>query len=130
MEGHHRPLSSRQKLSGPDRLETDVQITVNGTLYITHEDMTLLKFLREKLGLTGTKEGCSEGICGTCSVIADGKLIKSCRRMLSKLDGSSVITIEGLSDREKRVFFLKKRGCFPCPPRRRSCRRTYFSESP
>ena len=104
MEGHHRPLSSRQKLSGPDRLETDVQITVNGTLYITHEDMTLLKFLREKLGLTGTKEGCSEGICGTCSVIADGKLIKSCRRMLSKLDGSSVITIEGLSDREKAVY--------------------------
>ena len=93
-----------------------MQITVNGTLYTTDREMTLLAFLREELGLTGTKEGCSEGICGTCSVIADGRLVKSCRKMLSKLDGASVTTIEGLSEREKAVYgyAFAKAGAVQC----------------
>ena len=79
-------------------------IIVNGTRYSTDKDMTLLSFLREELSLTGTKDGCSEGACGACSVIIDGKLAKACTRKLSKIDGSSVITIEGLSEREKAVY--------------------------
>ena len=79
-------------------------IIVNGTQYSIERDMTLLSFLREELSLTGTKDGCSEGACGACSVIIDGKLVKACTRKLSRLDGCSVTTIEGLSAREKEVY--------------------------
>ncbi len=93
-----------------------MRITINGRPYETDEDMPLLSFLREKLGLNGTKEGCSEGICGTCSVIINGKLAKSCRRMLSKLDGAEIITIEGLSEREEEVYgyAFAKAGAVQC----------------
>ncbi|MFH1956947.1 MAG: (2Fe-2S)-binding protein [bacterium] len=56
----------------------------------------LLDVLREDLGLTGTKEGCGKGECGTCSVIVDGKLVASCLYPAGHLDGKKVITIEGL----------------------------------
>ncbi len=79
-------------------------ITVNNREYTPGKDTTLLDFLRNTLGLTGTKDGCSEGACGACSVIIDGKLRKACTQKLSKLDGASVITIEGLSEREKAVY--------------------------
>ncbi|HKM07789.1 MAG TPA: selenium-dependent xanthine dehydrogenase, partial [Sphaerochaeta sp.] len=68
------------------------------------EDKKLLRFLRENLNLTGTKDGCSEGACGTCTVLIDGKKFKACIPTLSKLQGKSIITIEGLSDREKEVY--------------------------
>ncbi|MFA6696441.1 MAG: 2Fe-2S iron-sulfur cluster-binding protein, partial [Sphaerochaeta sp.] len=57
------------------------QITYNG------EDKKLLRFLREDLNLTGTKDGCSEGICGTCTVLVDGKKMKACTIPLSRLEG-------------------------------------------
>ena len=53
-------------------------IIVNGTQYSIERDMTLLSFLREELSLTGTKDGCSEGACGACSVIIDVKIVKAC----------------------------------------------------
>ena len=55
----------------------------------------LIDFLRADLKLTGTKEGCSAGACGTCTVIIDGKKAKACVAKLSQLDGKSVVTIEG-----------------------------------
>ena len=57
-----------------------VNITVNGIEYQENvsPDLTLLKFLREDLGLTGTKEGCGNGQCGACTVIMDGKAVNSC----------------------------------------------------
>ena len=81
-----------------------MRIMVNGHECTPAEDMTLLEYLRGPLGLTGTKNGCSEGACGACSVIIDGKLRKACTQKLSKLDGASITTIEGLSERERDVY--------------------------
>ncbi|MGA2665450.1 MAG: (2Fe-2S)-binding protein [Nitrososphaerales archaeon] len=58
---------------------------------------TLADTLREKLGLTGTKEGCREGDCGACTVIADGKPILSCMTLACECDGKNITTIEGLA---------------------------------
>ncbi len=79
-------------------------ITINNRTYSPERDTTLLDYLRNTLHLTGTKDGCSEGACGACSVIINGKLRKACTQKLYKLDGASVITIEGLSEREKRIY--------------------------
>src|SRR5215210_2276905 len=57
----------------------------------------LLDVLREELRLTGTKEGCGEGECGACSVIVDGEVINSCLVPICQLEGSRVITVEGLA---------------------------------
>lgn len=75
-----------------------VSITINGIEYQENvsPDLTLLKFLREHLGLTGTKEGCGNGHCGACTVIMDGKAVNSCLVLAVQANGSHVRTIEGL----------------------------------
>ncbi len=77
---------------------------VNGKRIQTEINKKLLPFLRENLGLTGAKDGCSEGACGTCTVIIDGKALRSCLLPTEKLEGKSIITIEGLSTREQEVY--------------------------
>ncbi|WP_422480080.1 selenium-dependent xanthine dehydrogenase [Pleomorphochaeta sp. DL1XJH-081] len=77
---------------------------VNGNRIQTEINKKLLPFIRENLGLKGTKDGCSEGACGTCTVIIDGKAMKSCLPTTEKMDGRSVTTIEGLSEREQAVY--------------------------
>lgn len=71
---------------------------VNGRAVVTGADPTrrLLDFLREELGLTGTKEGCGEGECGACSVLLDGRLVNSCLVLLGQCEGATVTTIEGI----------------------------------
>jgi aerobic carbon-monoxide dehydrogenase small subunit len=59
----------------------------------------LLDVLREDLALTGTKEGCGEGECGACSVLLDGEVVDSCLVPVCQVDGSSVLTVEGLGTR-------------------------------
>ena len=76
-----------------------VSINVNGIDYIRNIDpsLRLIDFIRDELKLKGTKEGCSEGECGACTVILDGKAINSCLMLASSADGKKIITIEGLS---------------------------------
>ena len=81
-----------------------MRFTINNINYTTDSDTTLLNYIRNTLGLTGTKDGCSEGACGACSVIINGKLRKACKEKLSKLDGAEIVTIEGLSEREKAIY--------------------------
>lgn len=78
--------------------------SVNGKTYTVTENVSLMRFLRDELRLTSVKDGCSEGACGTCTVIIDGKAVKACAQKISNLDGKSVITAEGLSEREKQVY--------------------------
>lgn len=79
-------------------------LTVNGVLHQVDDDKKLMRFLRDDLKLISVKDGCSEGACGTCTVIIDGKATRACVSTLSRLDGKSIITVEGLSDREKEVY--------------------------
>jgi carbon-monoxide dehydrogenase small subunit len=76
-----------------------ISVTVNGEPYEVFIDSrtTLLQLLREQLGLTGTKEGCSEGECGACSVSLNGRLVDSCLIFAVEADGGQVQTIEGLA---------------------------------
>lgn len=61
-------------------------------------DMRLIDFLRDELNLTGTKEGCSEGECGACTVILDGVAVTSCTVLAGQIDGCEVTTVEGLME--------------------------------
>ena len=77
---------------------------VNGEYVTSEANRGLLSFLREELGLTGAKDGCSEGACGTCMVLVEGKAQRACLLDTDKLAGKKVTTIEGLSAREKAVY--------------------------
>jgi aldehyde oxidoreductase len=79
--------------------EIELSLTVNEKPMVVSvpPEMTLLDFLRTRLGLTGAKNGCSEGTCGACTVLVDGKPVRSCRKKMETLGGTSVTTIEGLS---------------------------------
>ncbi len=80
-----------------------VNITINGLLkeYVVSSDRVLLDLLREDLHLTGAKQSCDrKGQCGACTVIVDGKAVRSCLKKVTDLDGASVITVEGLGTPE------------------------------
>lgn len=76
-----------------------IDVVVNGEALTVDIDARrlLADFIRDDLNLTGTKRGCETGICGACSVIVDGKVIKSCLSLAVQVNGKSVTTIEGLS---------------------------------
>lgn len=78
--------------------------TVNGNVYETAQDKPLLRFLRDDLGLRSVKDGCSEGACGACTIIVDGKAVRSCVLSTKRAAGKSIVTTEGLSEREKEAF--------------------------
>jgi aerobic carbon-monoxide dehydrogenase small subunit len=79
-------------------MKQTIRVTINGRLY--EEDVEprvlLAHFLRENIGLTGTHIGCVIGECGACSVLLDGKVVKSCLHFAVQADGREVTTIEGL----------------------------------
>jgi len=74
-----------------------IKVKVNGKEYSKDvaENKTLLNFLRQDLGLTGTKEGCGAGECGACTVILNGRPVNSCLVLAVEVDGSAIETIEG-----------------------------------
>ena len=77
----------------------DVSLEVNGELHEVAVDprRLLLDLLRDDLGLTGTKRGCEEGVCGGCTVLLDGRNVKSCLLLAGQVSGKSVTTVEGLA---------------------------------
>lgn len=77
---------------------------VNGSKVEVKEDKKLITFLREDFNLTSVKNGCSEGACGTCMVLVDGVAKKACVLKTSRLVDTNIITVEGLSEREKDVY--------------------------
>ena len=80
-----------------------IQTTINGDSveYLCDVQQTLLDVLRDEVGLTGSKEGCSSGDCGACSVMLDGRLVCSCLVLGVEAAGKSVETIEGMADGEE-----------------------------
>jgi aerobic carbon-monoxide dehydrogenase small subunit len=86
-------------LSPEHTAKSVVLLTVNGEArkVSVHPMARLLDVLRHELGLTGTKEGCGEGECGSCSVLMDGMLVNSCLIPAAQASGASIITIEGMS---------------------------------
>ena len=64
---------------------------------IANGSATLLEVLRDELGLTGAKRGCNQGVCGTCTVLIDGRAARSCLALAGLLEGAAVTTVEGLS---------------------------------
>jgi carbon-monoxide dehydrogenase small subunit len=113
-------------------------LTVNGEHIETEikPNTTLQKFLYDNLGITGTKEGCGEGLCGCCTVRVDGKAVKSCIILALQVNGKSVQTIEGLAEGEKldpvQEAFLDHGAfqCGYCTPGMIMASRAYLDENP
>ncbi|MCK8817584.1 (2Fe-2S)-binding protein [Natroniella sulfidigena] len=79
-------------------MEVAIQFTLNNEDYSLEipVNLTLLDLIRNELGLTGTKRGCDEGDCGSCTILVDGKPVSSCLMLAVDIDGKKVLTIEGL----------------------------------
>lgn len=85
-------------------MEDNYCFSVNGVMHSTSEDKPLLRYLRDDLHLHSVKDGCSEGACGTCTIVVDGKAVKSCVLTTKRAAGKTILTTEGLSDGEKEAF--------------------------
>ena len=81
-----------------------VNFKLNGRDAEIEEGRTLINYLREECDLTSVKNGCGEGACGACMVLVDGKATKACILKSDKIEGKEIQTVEGLSDRDKKVF--------------------------
>ncbi len=100
-------------------MKTAIRFRLNGrpVALDTEQDRILLWVLRSELGLTGTKHGCGVGICGSCTVVVDGRATRSCQTTLQDVQGKEVTTIEGLA-RDGRLHPLQEafveHGAFQC----------------
>ncbi len=105
-------------------MKKTITLTVNGDKLCCDvaTDKTLLRFLREDLGLTGAKEGCGVGECGACTVVVDGYAVNSCMMLAVEADGCQVLTIEGeaqdgkLSDLQEAFIQYNGFQCGFCTP--------------
>ncbi|MCH7698602.1 MAG: (2Fe-2S)-binding protein [Chloroflexi bacterium] len=104
--------------------QRDIRLTVNGVSYEGSAEprMTLVDFLRHELGLVGTHVGCEHGVCGACTILMDGKAVRSCIMLAAQADGADLMTVEGLAkDAELHPIqqaFMEERGlqCGFCTP--------------
>jgi len=101
-----------------------VRLSVNGRAYEREVEprTTLVDFLRHELGLTGTHVGCEHGVCGACTIIKDGKAVRSCLMLAVQADGAELQTVEGLHGESGlhpiQEAFIEKHGlqCGFCTP--------------
>ena len=101
-----------------------ITLKVNGETEVVDvpANMTMLVMLREKLGLTGVKNGCTAGECGACTVLMNGEPVNSCMVLAAECDGAEVITVEGLSQNGQLIklqeMLIEKGGvqCGFCTP--------------
>ena len=82
----------------------EYRLLINGEEHVTSENKSILRYLRDDLHLTSVKDGCSEGACGTCTVIVDDRAVKSCVLTTKLAVGHAITTIEGLSEDEREAF--------------------------
>jgi len=87
------------RVASPLPTTLSVALSINGDPVNAEVDtrLTLLDFLRERAGLTGTKKGCNRGECGTCTLLVDGRRLNACMILMASLEGRRVTTIEGLA---------------------------------
>jgi carbon-monoxide dehydrogenase small subunit len=78
-------------------MRKEISVTINNELFVRKVEVstTLLRFIREDVGLTGTKEGCGAGECGACTILMDGKSVNSCMILAVEADSSTIETVEG-----------------------------------
>lgn len=115
-----------------------VSLTINTDQYdlLIEPRKTLLAVLRDTIGLTGTKEGCSTGDCGACTVIVDGKSVTSCLMLAVSANGKEITTIEGLSNNGSlhplQQAFIDKGGyqCGFCTPGFIMASKAFLDENP
>lgn len=101
-----------------------ITLNVNGSAEMVDVpgQMTLLQMLREKLALTGTKNGCASGECGACTVLLNGSAVNSCMVLAAECDGADVVTVEGLAKNgeldplQKKIIELGGVQCGFCTP--------------
>ncbi|EPE93781.1 (2Fe-2S)-binding protein [Rhizobium grahamii] len=81
-------------------MHSNINLVINGRSHSLDvpANTLLLDLLRWEVGLTGTKEGCGEGVCGSCTVNVNGELVRSCLTLAVQVDGKSITTIEGMAD--------------------------------
>lgn len=89
-----------------------VSVTVNGEAYerLVEARLLLSDFLRQDLGLTGTHVGCEHGVCGACTILMDGRSVRSCLTFAVQTDGAEIETIEGLAHKDGSLSSLQE--CF------------------
>jgi selenium-dependent xanthine dehydrogenase len=80
------------------------RFTLNGKIVEVNEDKKLLEYLRDDAGITSVKDGCSEGTCGACTILVDGRKMRSCKLTTAKVKGKEVLTVECLSERERDIY--------------------------
>jgi aerobic-type carbon monoxide dehydrogenase small subunit (CoxS/CutS family) len=95
-------------MAEPDRAE--VSLTVNGRTYRGRAEprTTLADFLRDELGLTGTHLGCEHGVCGACTVLMDGRSVRSCLLFAVQAEGHELTTVEGLASEDGTLHPLQE----------------------
>ena len=87
-----------------------VSLTVNGVAYeaFVEPRMTLVDFLRHELGLPGTHVGCEHGVCGACTILLDGRAVRSCLMLAVQANGANLMTVEGLSPQGQQLDPLQE----------------------
>ncbi|MBW2241413.1 MAG: (2Fe-2S)-binding protein [Deltaproteobacteria bacterium] len=101
-----------------------ISVMINGTMHEAHVEprTTLADFLRGELALTGTHVGCEHGVCGACTVLLEGRAVRSCLTLAVQVDGASLTTVEGLEEDGKlhpiQQAFVEEHGlqCGFCTP--------------